>query len=162
MMFRKLSAARPGLADKGYTLHCLRHTCATRAAQCRHAASSACSSCWGTASWRSPAIYARLTDKTREEEYFKAMAIIEAGRRPWRSDRCDHRLPTVSEAQELLRSHGARTTMNTAQAFCGLAAGAAGADELRAGQAATSNMLMNRRSSAGDHQLPSGRHPRLL
>jgi hypothetical protein len=25
-------------------------------------------------------IYARLTDKTREDEYFKAMAIIEAGR----------------------------------------------------------------------------------
>jgi integrase/recombinase XerD len=49
--------------------------------------------------------YARLTDKTREEEYFRAMTIIERGE----SDghyRCDHQIQAFLEEKERLTQHG--------------------------------------------------------
>jgi hypothetical protein len=44
--------------------------------------------------------YARLTDKTREEEYFRAMAIIERGDSRG-NDGGDHELEAVFEKAEL-------------------------------------------------------------
>jgi hypothetical protein len=48
--------------------------------------------------------YARLTDKTREEEYFRAMARIEGRQRDER-DRGVDQISEVFEAKELLNSH---------------------------------------------------------
>jgi len=69
--------AREGLSEKGYTLHSLRHTFATellnagmRLECLQHLLGHNCVEMTRR--------YARLTDKTREEEYFKAMAIIES------------------------------------------------------------------------------------
>jgi hypothetical protein len=45
--------------------------------------------------------YARLSDKTREQEYFKAMAIIE-GEPIHEPDQRDHQLPPLFEAAQLL------------------------------------------------------------
>jgi len=48
--------------------------------------------------------YAMLTDKTREEEYFKAMAIIERRERDGDYE-CDSELQTLLEKTQLLPSH---------------------------------------------------------
>ncbi len=66
------------LAHKGYTLHCLRHTYASELLnagmplQCLQ-------ELLGHKSIEMTRRYARLTDNTRREAYYKAMAIIEAG-----------------------------------------------------------------------------------
>jgi hypothetical protein len=49
--------------------------------------------------------YARLTDKTREEEYFKAMSIIERGEIDGHYQ-LDRELQAVFEKTQLLPSHG--------------------------------------------------------
>ena len=48
--------------------------------------------------------YARLTDKTREEEYFRAMSRIERGEEQWHN-RCDYKLETILKEAELLAQH---------------------------------------------------------
>jgi hypothetical protein len=48
--------------------------------------------------------YARLTDKTREEEYFRAMARIE-GRQSNERDGSSGEVPTVFEETQLLDSY---------------------------------------------------------
>jgi len=69
---------RAGLAHKGYTLHCLRHTYASELLnagmplQCLQ-------ELLGHRSIEMTRRYARLTDSTRREAYYKAMTIIEAG-----------------------------------------------------------------------------------
>jgi site-specific recombinase XerD len=68
-----------GLGDKGYTLHCLRHTCATELLNAGMRI-ECLQQLLGHSKLEVTRIYARLTDKTREDEYFKAMAIIEGGR----------------------------------------------------------------------------------
>lgn len=67
-----------GLDKKGYTVHCLRHTYASellnagmRLEVLQHLL--------GHQDIEMTRRYARLTDRTREEEYFRAMAIIEKG-----------------------------------------------------------------------------------
>jgi integrase/recombinase XerD len=67
-----------GLTHKGYTVHCLRHTYASellnagmRLEVLQHL--------MGHKDIEMTRRYARLTDRTREEEYFRAMAIIEKG-----------------------------------------------------------------------------------
>jgi hypothetical protein len=86
-MFKKY-LHKAGLADKGYTLHCLRHTCATELLNAGMRI-ECLQQLLGHSKLEVTRIYARLTDKTREQEYFKAMAIIEAGGIDG-SDRCDH------------------------------------------------------------------------
>ena len=49
--------------------------------------------------------YARLTDKTREEEYYKAMARIEKGAVD-EHHRLDHQLPPIFEKTQLFSQHG--------------------------------------------------------
>jgi integrase/recombinase XerD len=87
VMFKKY-LHKAGLADKGYTVHCLRHTCATELLNAGMRI-ECLQQLLGHSKLEVTRIYARLTDKTREQEYFKAMAIIEAGGTDG-SDRCDH------------------------------------------------------------------------
>jgi integrase/recombinase XerC/integrase/recombinase XerD len=67
-----------GLGHKGYTLHCLRHTFASEMLnagmrlECLQAL-------LGHSNIEVTRRYAKLTDKTREQEYFRAMEIIERG-----------------------------------------------------------------------------------
>jgi integrase/recombinase XerD len=69
---------KASLAHKGYTLHCLRHTYASELLnaamplQCLQ-------ELLGHKSIEMTRRYARLTDNTRREAYYKAMTIIEAG-----------------------------------------------------------------------------------
>ena len=66
------------LSHKGYTLHCLRHTFASEmlnggmSLQCLQ-------ELLGHSCIEMTRRYARLTDITRREQYYKAMAIIERG-----------------------------------------------------------------------------------
>jgi hypothetical protein len=49
-------------------------------------------------------IFNRRVNKTREEEYFKAMAIIE-GEKIHEPEQLDHQLPAPFKAQELFSQH---------------------------------------------------------
>jgi len=69
---------KAGLADKGYSLHCLRHTFASELLNAGMRL-ECLQKLLGHTSVEVTRRYARLTDKTREEEYFKAMAKIEKG-----------------------------------------------------------------------------------
>jgi integrase/recombinase XerD len=94
---------RAGLSHKGYSLHCLRHTFAT--ALLNAGMRLEClQQLLGHESLEMTRRYARLTDKTREEEYFRAMAIIERGQRDG-AYRCDRQLQTTHEETELLSSY---------------------------------------------------------
>ena len=67
-----------GLGDKGYTLHCLRHTFASELLNAGMRL-ECLQPLLGHKSVEVTRIYARLTDNTRKEEYFKAMSKIEKG-----------------------------------------------------------------------------------
>lgn len=69
---------KAGLNHKGYTLHCLRHTFASEVLNAGMRL-EAVQVLLGHSNAEVTRRYARLTDKTREAEYFKAMAIIERG-----------------------------------------------------------------------------------
>ena len=69
---------RAGLSNKGYTLHCLRHTYATELLNAGMRL-ECLETLMGHTSLEVTRRYARLTDRTREEQYFKAMKIIEGG-----------------------------------------------------------------------------------
>ncbi len=69
---------KAGLSDKPYTLHCLRHTFATEMLNAGMRL-ECLQPLLGHSSIEVTRRYARLTDKTREQEYFKAMEIIEKG-----------------------------------------------------------------------------------
>ena len=94
---------KAGLTDKGYSLHTLRHTFATEflnagmRLECLQVL-------LGHRSIEETRRYARLTDKTREEEYFKAMTRIER-RDSDGNDRRDHELAAVFEAEELFAQY---------------------------------------------------------
>jgi integrase/recombinase XerD len=84
---------KSGLAHKGYTLHCLRHTFASellnagmRLECLQHLLGHECIEMTRR--------YARLTNITRKEEYFKAMDKIEKGEING-SYQCDSQLPAV-------------------------------------------------------------------
>ena len=84
---------KSGLAHKGYTLHCLRHTFASellnagmRLECLQHLLGHECIEMTRR--------YARLTNVTRKEEYFKAMDKIEKGGING-SYQCDSQLPAV-------------------------------------------------------------------
>jgi integrase/recombinase XerD len=79
------------LTHKGYTLHCLRHTFASELLNAGMRL-ECLQPLLGHSSIEMTRRYARLTDTTRKEEYFRAMAIIEKG--GVHGDyRCHHRLP---------------------------------------------------------------------
>ena len=91
---------KAGLADKGYSLHCLRHTCATELLNAGMRL-ECLQQLLGHSSIEMTRRYARLTDNTRREEYFRAMALIEKGE-PYGHHRRDSELPPVPEEKELL------------------------------------------------------------
>ena len=66
------------LVHKGYTIHCLRHTFASELLNAGMRL-ECLQKLLGHTSLEVTRRYARLTDKTREEEYFKAMEKIEKG-----------------------------------------------------------------------------------
>jgi len=66
------------LDQKGYTVHCLRHTFASELLNAGMRL-EVLQQLLGHQDIEVTRRYARLTDKTREEEYFRAMAIIEKG-----------------------------------------------------------------------------------
>jgi integrase/recombinase XerD len=92
-----------GLSQKGYTLHCLRHTFATDFLN-----AGIPMECLGKLMGHSrlevTRRYAMLSDKTREQEYFKAMAIIER-RENDVHNRCDRELQALLEKTQLFPSH---------------------------------------------------------
>jgi site-specific recombinase XerD len=67
---------KAGLADKGYTLHRLRHTFASEMLNAGMRL-ECLQQLLGHTNIQVTRRYARLTDKTREEEYFRAMELIE-------------------------------------------------------------------------------------
>jgi integrase/recombinase XerD len=84
---------------KGYSLHCLRHTCATELLNAGMRL-ECLQQLLGHSSLEQTRRYARLTDKTREEEYFRAMARIE-GREIHERDRNAGEVSTVFEEAQL-------------------------------------------------------------
>ena len=69
---------KAGLEAKGYTVHCLRHTFASELLNAGMRL-ECLQQLLGHQDIEVTRRYARLTDRTREEEYFRAMAIIEKG-----------------------------------------------------------------------------------
>lgn len=69
---------RAGLEKKGYTMHSLRHTFATDLLNAGMRL-ECLQQLLGHRGIEMTRRYARLTDKSREEEYFRAMALIEQG-----------------------------------------------------------------------------------
>lgn len=67
-----------GLGEKGYTVHCLRHTFASELLNAGMRL-ECLQQLLGHQDIEVTRRYARLTDRTREEEYFQAMTIIERG-----------------------------------------------------------------------------------
>jgi site-specific recombinase XerD len=67
---------KAGLGDKGYTLHRLRHTFASEMLNAGMRL-ECLQQLLGHTNIQVTRQYARLTDKTREEEYFRAMEVIE-------------------------------------------------------------------------------------
>ena len=69
---------KAGLEHKGYTVHALRHTFASELLNAGMRL-EVLQQLMGHQDIEVTRRYARLTDRTREEEYFQAMAIIEQG-----------------------------------------------------------------------------------
>jgi len=94
---------KAGLSQKGYSLHCLRHTYATDLINARLPL-ECLEKLMGHSRLGVTRRYAMLSDKTREEEYFKAMAIIERRERDDNNE-CDSELQALLEKAQLLTSH---------------------------------------------------------
>ena len=95
---------KAGLSHKAYTLHCLRHTYATDLINARMPM-ECLEKLLGHSRLEVTQRYAVLTDKTKEEEYFKAMAVIERRERD-EHYRCDRELQAILEETKLLPPYG--------------------------------------------------------
>ena len=95
---------RAGLSHTGYSLHCLRHTCATELLNAGMRL-ECLQQLLGHSSIEMTRRYARLTDKTREEEYFRAMSIIERGETHVYYQ-LDSKLQATPQETQLLSSYG--------------------------------------------------------
>ena len=94
---------KAGLSHKGYTLHQLRHTFATELLNAGMRI-ECLQTLLGHSDLEMTKRYARLSDKTRETEYFRAISIIERGTTD-EDNRLDHKLQAVFEEKKLLASH---------------------------------------------------------
>ena len=101
MFYKYLDKA--GLSHKGYSLHCLRHTCASELLNAGMRLECV-QPLLGHSSIEMTRRYARLTDKTREEEYFRAMKVIERGGINGHYQ-LDRELQALLEETQLLPSH---------------------------------------------------------
>lgn len=95
--------AQAGLSQKGYSLHSLRHTFATELLNAGMRL-ECLQQLLGHTNLEVTRRYARLTDKTREVEYFRAMAIIERGQVDGYYQR-DRQLPAFSQETQLCAAH---------------------------------------------------------
>jgi len=102
MLFAKY-LQKANLSHKGYSLHCLRHTCATQLLNAGMRL-ECLQQVLGHSTVEQTRRYARLTDKTREQEYFRAMARIE-GRQSDDRDGVPGEVPTLSEETQLLEPY---------------------------------------------------------
>lgn len=91
---------KAGLVHKGYTVHCLRHTFASELLNAGMRI-ECLQPLMGHSSLDVTRRYARLTDKTREEEYFRAMTIIERGEIDGHYG-CDHQVQAILEEKKRL------------------------------------------------------------
>lgn len=89
---------KAGLSNKGYSLHTLRHTFASELLNAGMRI-ECLQPLMGHTSLDVTRRYARLTDKTREEEYFRAMTIIERGEIDGHY-RLDHQVQAFLEEKE--------------------------------------------------------------
>jgi integrase/recombinase XerD len=94
---------KAGLGHKNYTIHQLRHTFATDLLNAGMRI-ECLQPLLGHSTLEMTRRYARLSDKSRENEYFRAMSIIERGMTD-EDSRLDHKLQTVLEEKELFPSH---------------------------------------------------------
>jgi integrase/recombinase XerD len=94
---------KAGLSGKGYSLHALRHTFASELLNAGMRI-ECLQPLMGHTSLDVTRRYARLTDKTREEEYFKAMTIIERGEIDGHY-RLDHQVQAFLEEKERLTEY---------------------------------------------------------
>jgi integrase/recombinase XerD len=94
---------KAGLTHKGYSLHALRHTFASELLNAGMRI-ECLQPLMGHTSLDVTRHYARLTDKTREEEYFKAMSIIERGEHHDHY-RLDHQVQAFLKEKELLSEY---------------------------------------------------------
>jgi site-specific recombinase XerD len=94
---------KAGLSDKNYSLHSLRHTFATDLLNAGMRI-ECLQQLLGHSSLEMTLRYARLTDRTREEEYFKAMAVIE-GEYNNESNRVDCTVPASPKTAQLLDAY---------------------------------------------------------
>lgn len=94
---------KAGLTHRGYTLHCLRHTCASELLNAGMRL-ECLQQLLGHSNIEMTRRYARLTDKTREEEYFRAMSRIERGEIDG-SYQLDSELQEILEEKELFQTH---------------------------------------------------------
>jgi site-specific recombinase XerD len=102
MRFKKY-VDKASVSHKGYTLHSLRHTFATELLNAGMRL-ECLQQLLGHSCVEMTRRYARLTDKTREEEYFRAMAIIERGEKNERYQ-LNRELQATHEKTQLLASH---------------------------------------------------------
>jgi hypothetical protein len=116
LMFKKY-LAKAGLAAANYGLHSLRHTFATDLLNAGMRL-ECLQQLLGHSSLEMTLRYARLTDKTREEEFFKAMARIE-GESHHEPDPLDCQLPTPSQTPKLLETHDQKLSQQS-KAVCSL------------------------------------------
>jgi integrase/recombinase XerD len=101
-MFMKY-LVKADLAGNRYCLHCFRHTCASQLLNAGMRL-ECLQQLLGHSSIEMTRRYARLTDKTREEQYFRAMSIIERGEIDGHYQ-LNSQLQTVFEKKELLKPH---------------------------------------------------------
>jgi integrase/recombinase XerD len=95
---------KAGLGGKGYGLHCLRHTFATEMLNAGMRL-ECLQELLGHSSVLMTRRYARLTDATREQEFFKAIEILEKGEVHGHFQ-LDPELQAILEQKKLLRPHG--------------------------------------------------------
>jgi len=93
---------KAGISEKGYSLHGLRHTCATELLNAGMRI-ECLQQVLGHSNLEQTRRYARLTDKTREEEYFRAMARIEGRQKD--GEGSPREVPAVFEETQLLDPH---------------------------------------------------------
>jgi integrase/recombinase XerD len=94
---------KAGLIHKGHSLHALRHTFASELLNAGMRI-ECLQPLMGHTSLDMTRRYARLTDKTREEEYFRAMTIIERGESDGHYRR-DHQIQAFLEENERLTEY---------------------------------------------------------
>lgn len=99
-MIMKAAVRKAGLANKGYSLHSLRHTFATNMLNAGLRV-EVLQQLLGHLNIDMTLRYARISNTTREEAYFKAMTVIEKGDRH-EHDRVNPELQAVFEEKKLL------------------------------------------------------------